>query len=210
MFLGIFGVIYPVMDDRSYLHDGEQLLCSMHSSTAMLLQSWMRAVLEGVIVGVVLCAIGFVIATFGFDVSLSIWLYVTFVIVSVLIIGYFRWKTWKHATLRITSERILLHNPNALFHSDLKTIKWPQYQESHAGHRTFLDFFFWSRPLHIRYGTADAYNEAHFPSLRYAEDLKHYLDKVDSAVRKNEIAAVHPFVAKPRGKRDVQQESVSP
>ena len=194
------------MDDRSYLHDGEHLLCSMHSSPAMLIRSWMRAIVEGGVAGIVVCAVAFVIASFGFQSALSVWVYVVLVVLGILAVGYFRWKIWTHATFRITSERILLHDPNAIFHSDLKTIKWPQYQESHAGHRTFLDFLFWSRPLHIRYGTADAYNEAHFPSLRYAEDLKHYLDKVDSAVRKNEIAAVNPFVAKPRGKRDTSLE----
>lgn len=190
------------MHDR-YLHEGETLLVSRHSSPAVLLMSILRGLLEGVVTGavVILLLSGalYFIRGNGF---LANWIYVSLIIVSAVAIVYQRIRIWREAMFRVTTERILLSDPTAFFHAPLTTIKWPQYQECEVGHKKFFDFFFGARPLWFRYGTADARYEIYFPSLRYAEDLKHYLDKVDSAVRKNDIAGLRPFVAKPRGKRD--------
>ncbi len=189
------------MDSRAHLHDGEHLLCSMHSSVAALLHSIVRGLAEGLILGAVISLV-IAIALFFMNGAIAVWMIVIVLMLSCALVIYLRWRSWKHGLIRVTTERILLASPYALFHAPLTTIKWPQYQECEAGHRHFLDLFFFARPLNFRYGTADAPHEAHFPSLRYAEDLKHYIDKVDSAFRRNETASLKPFVAKPRGKRD--------
>jgi hypothetical protein len=189
------------MSERSFLLDSEQLLCDMRSTPAVLAQSFLRGLLDTLVIGIAVAALlygGF----YALGWSVPLWLPIACVVIAYGVVAWRRWEMWKHATLQITSERILLHTPGTLFHVPLRTIKWSQYQESYVGHRTFLDFFFRSRSLHIRFGTADAPREFHFPSLRYAEDLKHYLDKIDAAIRHNDAAAVRPFVAKPRGKRD--------
>jgi hypothetical protein len=190
------------MNDRAHLHDGEVLLASRHASPAVFLVSALRGLLDALIVGAILCGLVFAALYWGFQTLPSVIIYPVVFLVTYGFIIFLRWRVWKHSLFRVTTERILLHVPVGLFHSPLFTIKWPQYQESHVGHRNFFDLFFFSRPLQIRHGTADAHLHNTFPSLTYAEDLKHYLDKVDSAVRKNETAALKPFVARPRGKRD--------
>ncbi len=192
------------MDNRDFLHDGETLLCSQRASAALFVRSAVRGLFDGVILGLIVSALIGGIAYFAFNTLLPVWVFVLLFVVSYLIILWKRWQVWKHETFRVTSERLLVPFPAALFHAPLHTIKWSQYQESHVGHRGVLDFFFLSRPLCIRHGTADAHKETCFPSLSYAQDLKHYLDKVDSAVRAGTIATVKPFVAKPRGRRDME------
>jgi hypothetical protein len=190
------------MDDRLFLHDGEILLVNQRSSAAILLVSWVRGLLDAVILTIILSLIVVVAGYFGFEMIPAWYVYIILFVLSYLAVCWKRWKVWKHASLRVTSDRILVQTPTSLFHPHLTTIKWPQYQESFVGHRHFLDFFFQSRPLCVRYGTADAHSKSCFPSVTYAQDLKHYMDKVDSAVRKNQVALLKPFVAKPRGKRD--------
>ncbi len=194
------------MDDRKFLHDNELLLCSQRSSPAVLVSSALRGLVDALIAGIVLSLILLAVLTFVFETSVSVFVYVAIFVIAYGIVFWLRWNVWAHSAFRITSERILLQAPESLFHPPLKTIKWSQYQESHVGHRTMFDYLFLSRPIGIRYGTADAQNEASFPSLRYGQDLKHYLDKIDSAVRKNDPTAMRPFVAKPRGKRDVSAD----
>lgn len=212
------------MDDRSHLHDAEVLLCSLRSSPAMLLWLAVRGILDAVIIGAILSVVLFLVSVF-FDVSLGVWMYAVLFVVTYAYVLWQRWRVWNHALFRITSERILLQDPHAFFHSPLRTVKWSQYQESYTGHqpqestqrpheshhhvsqRQFFDYFFGSRPICIRYGTADARFEAEFPSLRYAHDVKHYLDKVDSAVRRNDLSSIKPFVAKPKGKRDEKTDN---
>ncbi len=191
----------PTMSDR-YLHEGETLLCNRRSSLAVLVVNVLRGILEGLITGAILSVALAITLLLTQNSAPVLWMYIALFAVCLLVILLQRIHVWREATFRVTTERILVANPQAFFHSPLITIKWPQYQECEAGHRRFLDVFFFARPLHIRYGTADAKYTAKFPSLGYAEDLKHYLDKVDAAVRKNETGMLRPFVAKGRGKRD--------
>ncbi len=194
-------------DERAYLHDNETLLCSVRASGAGLLRDLLRGLIEGLVFGAV---IGFVSALtalptgWKFDLQLG----VGFFFIGVIVVLVQRVRLWSDTRLRVTSERLLVPEPGPIFHPPLHTVKWSQYQESHVGRRGVLDIFFFSRPLIIRYGTADANKEIRFPSLRYAEDLKHYLDKVDSCVRKGDLSGLKPFVAKPKGKRDVVADRV--
>lgn len=191
------------MSDR-YLHEGETLLCNRRSSFAVLIVNLLRGILEGVIMGSILSAALAITLVFTQNAPSVLWMYVALFVVCLAIILLQRIHIWREATFRVTTERILVANPQAFFHVPLTTIKWPQYQESEPGRRSFLDIFFFARPINIRFGTADAKYTAKFPSLGYAEDLKHYLDKVDAAVRKNETSSLKPFVARPRGKRDAE------
>ena len=190
------------MSDDRYLHEGETLLLSRRSSLSVLLLGILRALLETLIVGAIINVALTITLLFVFSGSMSLWMYVAIFVICFVAIFSQHVYIWREAMFRVTTERILIANPLTFFHAPLVTIKWPQYQECEVGHRHFLDVFFLARPLKIRHGTADAKDEAHFPSLRYAEDIKHYLDKVDSAIRKNDLTSIRPFVAKPRGKRD--------
>ncbi|MSR87404.1 hypothetical protein EXS70_04530 [Candidatus Peribacteria bacterium] len=190
------------MQDR-YLHEGETLLCSRRSSPAVLILVLLWALFETVVAGAILSILLAAGLYFGLGTTIEWWM-VSGVFVICLGVAVFQHvHIWREATFRVTTERILLANPVAFFHAPLATVKWPQYQECEVDHRHFLDIFFLARPIRIRYGTADARSEGKFPSLRYAEDIKHYLDKVDAAVRKGETATLKPFIARPRGQRDV-------
>jgi hypothetical protein len=189
------------MDDR-FLHENERLLCSQHATPAVLILSWLRGLLDAIVIGAVIDVILFALVTWQ-SLQPSPWLYAIAPVLAYVVVAVLRYHVWQHATFRVTTERILAAEPFHLTHAPLHTLKWSQYQESLVGHRSFLDVFFLARSLVIRHGTADARLELEFPSLRYAHDLKHYLDKVDSAVRKNETESIKPFVAKPRGKRDM-------
>ncbi len=192
------------MDALSHLHTGEKLLCSLHASKAALVRMLLRGAGEGLIVAVVINILLFA-AVFFAQVTLPVFVWVILALLCISLFLWLRWRGWQHGLFRVTTERILMASPYALFHAPLHTIKWSQYQESEVGHRHALDLVFLARPLKIRYGTADAKNEVIFPSVRYAEDLKHFLDKVDSAVRGGNTASLNVFVAKPRGKRDVRE-----
>jgi hypothetical protein len=195
--------------ERLYLHDNETLLCEQRSSGAALTESILRGVGEALILGVALSLILFVFLFFVGGGGGSVVWYVVLILVCFAVIIAKRFSVWRQSLFRITTERILLQHPIALFMQPVKTIKWPQYQESHVGGKSAFDFLFFSRPLFIRYGTADAKLEAGYPSLTWAHDLKHYLDKVDSAYRRGQAESAPCFVAAPRGKRDGAPPAVS-
>ena len=178
------------------------MLCNRRASIGLLVLSLLRALLEAAIVSVLLLLILGVTLSLAFDALLPAWGVISIIVLTTLFILIRHVMVWLEATFRVTTERILLENPLAFFHAPLTTVKWSQYQECEVSHREFLDVLFGARPLHIRYGTADARHEAKFPSLRYAHDLKHFLDKVDAAVRNGTAKDLKPFVAKRRGKRD--------
>ncbi len=190
------------MNDRAYLHDGEILLASQHASVSGLIHGVLRGLIEGLFFGAIV-GIAAVLGLTALGGDFGVWLGGALAVLAVVIVIAQRVRLWKHTTLRITSERILVPEVGSLLHPPLHTIKWPQYQESHTGHRHGLDALFLSKTLCIRYGTADAHKEVCFPSLRFAGDLKHFLDKVDSAVRRGDVDSVKPFVAKRKGKRDI-------
>lgn len=189
-------------ENRLYLHDREKLLCEQRASGAALMESSMRGLLEGAVLGAILSGIITAVSMIAQDNPGRWWWFPSVFILSIALVIFQRYRVWKQSTFRITTERILLQEPVGLWEQPVQTIKWPQYQESHVARKSFFDYFFFSRPLAIRYGTADAKMEMRFPSLKWGYDLKHYLDKVDSAFRAHQAETVPAFVAAPRGKRD--------
>ncbi len=188
------------MDERAHLFDGELLLCSQQSTPAVIVRDAFMSLREAFVIGV-LCSLLLFILSIAFSLTPTTLWYVPGFLIGYLVGFILRLTVWKEAAFRITNDRILLSFPGKLIRMPLRTIKWPQYQESYVGSPTLADLFFRSRPLFIRFGTADGSNQTSFPSLRYAHDLKHYLDKADSAFRRGEIASVHPFIAKPKWQR---------
>jgi ABC-type multidrug transport system fused ATPase/permease subunit len=209
------------MDDRVHLHEGETLLCSLRPSAAVLIHGVLRSILESLVLGVVI----FIALLFIITLDVALWSAVLVFVLLTIMFSLRRGQHWKSASVRVTTERLLFQYACALpepkhekvihdgpggfgiadlfFGGSLKTVKWAQYQESEVAERAgVLDVFLRSRTLKIRYGTADAQRELLYNSVPFAHDLKHYLDKVDSAVRNGTVASVRPFVAKPRGKRD--------
>jgi membrane protein YdbS with pleckstrin-like domain len=190
------------MGDRSYLHDGERLLLRMSPGFPALLRGIARAAAEAFVLGLLLGAV--VIGSFwvAFDIALPWQLGALFFAILFVVLCWLRHGLWKRAAVRVTNDRILIQEPGPYSLKSLKTIKWSQYQESATKKGGVVDMLFGVKHLLVRYGTADAQRQAAFPCLPYATDIKHYLDKVDSAVRDGTVATVKAFVAKPRGKRD--------
>jgi hypothetical protein len=126
-------------------------------------------------------------------------------IVAVLIFAlavFRRIRAVQHSAIIITTDRIMVLGHEKYFFHKLHTLKWSQFQECILGHRSPLGFFFGAAPLSIRYGNADSKLYHHVAPVRYASDIKHYLDKVDTLVQRNALTEVQPFIAKPKGKRD--------
>ena len=185
------------MDSTLHLHENERLLLSVRPSAAFFLYGAVRSVLESLVVSLLLGLLLAFAAHFSFVLP-----FVFLLILLLLILGGTRFLHWRHASFRVTTERMLIEYSGSLFSHTLATIKWGQYQESSLGHRGMLDLLFRSRPLVIRYGAADSKLFVHFPSLTMASDIKHYLDKVDSAVRNHQMENLKAFVAKKKGERD--------
>lgn len=184
------------MDDRLHLHEGEHLLLSARPSLAFLVRGFLRSLAEGFLLAIVLS----VFFNILLGAPLVAILLLLWAIVAVLFM-MLRCRHWRHALLRVTTERILLQYPETLLSLPLRTIKWNQYQESFFGTRDPLDLLFRVRTLVIRYGALDSKLYASFPAIPLAQDVKHYLDKVDSAIRRGEAGSLRPFVFKRRGER---------
>lgn len=171
------------------------LLLSVRPSPAYLVRAIGRTLVDGLLLAAVL-TLPAVAVLRSATIAPILALFASLVLMSV------RYRHWRHARLRVTTERILLQHPETLFSAPLRTIKWNQYQESQLGGRTIFDLPFGARSLRIRYGAADSKLYVSFPAVAFASDIKHYLDKVDSAVRKSEAGSLRPFIAKQRGRRD--------
>ena len=184
------------MHERSFLHDGETLLVNLRPAGSVYVADSLKGIVEAIVIGGLLSGI------FWFTVFPSLWLALNIIVLVCVATIARHIHHLNHSSFRVTTERILILHHHSLFKEPLKTIRWDQYQESMVGHRSILDIFFGARPITIRYGNADSKDFAHFPSVRYAEDLKHYLDKAYSLVRAGKPAELHPFVLKPRGQRD--------
>lgn len=190
------------MNDSLHLHEGERLLCSVRSSGALLLRLWLRSLFDGVALGAVLALLLFLCMwALGLG-GAVVWLLPACPVVAFLGSAALRYRRWRDAGLRVTTERILVEMATGALSSFQATIKWSQYQESHVERPHPLDLFFGSRTLTIRHGSADATRHVYAQSVRLATDLKHYLDKVDAVLRQGRADDLRPFVAKPRGQRD--------
>ena len=185
------------MDDRLHLHEGERLLLTVHASAGLFVRDVLRSILEATFAGAVLSVAGSLFLNLSVGVAFA-----ASALLLVVLLVFLRHRHWRHASLRITTERILLQSHGSLLSHPLHTIKWIQYQESLLGPRSPLDLLMGLRTIVIRYGNADSKLYVSFPGLRFGNDIKHFLDKVDSAVRRNQTDQVHDFVFKKRGQRD--------
>ena len=185
------------MDEHVHLHEHEQLLLNMRPSIALFVRGVLWSVASSILVALLLMLIlgGLLNASASVVFAWSFAL-------AFLVLTLRSYLQWRHASFRVTTERILLQAPLSLLHHVHRTIKWSQYQESDLVQRGPIDLLFFVRTLKIRYGAADSKLFVSFPSLPFAEDIKHYLDKIDSAVRRSDVASLKPFIAKVRGKRD--------
>lgn len=183
-----------------HLHEGERLLVTARPSVSALLLSWIVGLADALVL--IVLALGASILVAGIDVLASVWFVSVIVVIAVLLAWWRRWKKWKASGLWVTTDRIILEYELLPLGSESRTIKWDQYQESSTGPRHPVDILCGARALCIRFGTAKAEHTACFPSLLWAGDLKHYLDKVDSAVRAGQTEGLRPFVFKRRGQRD--------
>lgn len=184
------------MDDLRHLHDGERLLCGM-SLPGFVRVGWAAgAGLAGAVIVLPAAVASFLFLPLAGAIASGAF--------AVLIVAAMVWRSLRRsarATFRVTTERILLEFPDGAIGRTEKTMKWNQYQESFVGKAGFLHLLSGSRPLCIRFGGSDAPFTVAFPAVRHARDLKHYLDKVDSAERRKAVEEVRPFVDKPRGQR---------
>ncbi len=190
------------MDERRNLHDGEMLLCARRPSAAAVAWGFVWAVVDAAIVSLLLYVLIGAVLWFTSETFSPWWVVPLVAVPAYALAAYRRRHHWQKALLRITTERILLQFPGSFFSHFQKTLKWNQYQESYVGKAGIFSILLRSRPLCIRYGSSDGEQLICFPAIRNATDIKHYLDKVDSAVRKNQTDTVKPFVDKPRGQRD--------
>ncbi|HRH93058.1 MAG TPA: hypothetical protein PKV72_00835 [Candidatus Peribacteria bacterium] len=193
------------MDDRSYLHDGERLLLKMSPGLPVLLRGIARGFAEALVAGILFTL--FLLGGFwlAFETLLPWQIGIGVILVLFGALAWYRRSLWKQAALRVTNDRILLQEPGPFSLKSMKTVKWSQYQESATKKGGLLEMAFGVKHLIVRYGTADAQRQAMFPGLPFATDIKHFLDKVDSAVRDGKAAELKTFVAKPRGKRDASE-----
>jgi hypothetical protein len=192
------------------LHDGERLLVKLHASPAMLVTGLLRALIDAAVLTVILSIATALLGFFAFDALPAWYVYLALFILAYGVMAYVRWRFWSHSDFVVTTERILLHYRRTLLNEPMHTVKWNQFQEGFVERKKPLEILLGGHGLGIRYGTADAHHVATFPSLPYANDLKHYLDKVDSAVRAGTINDVKPFVLKPRGRRDEDAQAEQP
>lgn len=212
------------MSHRSlHFHDGERVLLSMRPSKVVLVPVVFSALLPGVVAGVVLAA-GLFIADAALRWNLPWPAYFLPFLFCCGVVAFQRIRAWTHAMFCVTTDRIILQYPRKLLspsrmhtqmhhkdghsmhmqpsHDSTITIKWPVYQESVASHGNPLEMIAHARKITIRYGSADAEREVLYPSIPFAEDIKHYLDKVDSASRRHALDDIRPFVFKKYGQRD--------
>jgi len=195
------------VEDRLFLHDGERLLLSMTPSVARLFTDWLRGIGEALVLCVLLIGTLAVASFLFLNNGIPPWVFIMLCVMVFALVLYRRWKLWSHSLFRVTTERILGHHHHSLFFGEpLRTIKWTQYQESFLGTRNFFDVLLRSRGICVRYGTADTKETMCFPSLPYAQDIKHFLDKVDSSVRKQQESQLRPFVSAARGKRNPSEQ----
>jgi len=193
------------MADRIHLHDAEVLLYYTRPTGSLLVAGCLRGGVDALMAAGILYVAG---GTAYWAAEGSFPDILWFISAFVLCLAGFSWakyRQWARCSLSVTTERIMLDTPKGFSHVSSRTVKWPQFQESSVSSGGPLAVFWRSKTLCLRYGSSDAEVVLTFPSLRHAKDLKHYLDKADTLIRKNQIAELKPFVEKPRGQRDTPE-----
>lgn len=174
----------------------------------------LRGFLQGILAGIILSgivAVSFLLA--GIEISLLVLGVIA--VACAIFIALWHFRLWKETTLTITSQRIIVDGYDlllgegnrerryrAFFRPAQQTIRWETYQESvfDGGPVSVLTN---TGALTIRHGTAEASRKVTLTSLPFAQDLKHYLDKISSLkVAKIGDSELPAFVRARRGKRD--------
>jgi hypothetical protein len=181
---------------QEFLHTNERLLCNLRASPSALIMRMLRGVVDALLSTLVVSAGVYFLYYIVFGELPGLWLPIVILILSLAFCVYRKYHTWSNCVFRVTTDRILIDIHNSMFSHPIHTIKWSQYQESYLNHRNMFDYFFNSRPICIRFGFPDSNTKSCFLSVEYAQDLKHYLDKVDSAYRAGKIADIPGFVPK--------------
>ena len=188
------------MHDNLHLADHETLLLSVKPSVSVLITEAILGLFEGMVLGLLVWFLGTIAADGSENIFLTA---MPGFLAALVVIGAFvrRVRSARHTVFTVTSDRILALTHDKIFFHKLHTLKWNQYQECTVGRPGPLDFVSSARPLSIRYGNADSKLFLHVTPIAYASDVKHFLDKIDGLIRRNSLAEVRPFIAKPRGKR---------
>lgn len=188
------------MEERHHLHDAERVLCALRPSGGWLLCGFLRCAGSALLVGVpVYFCVNIFLGFLGVS-SLGLPYVFTFMLFAYVALVLRCCSLWRTSVFRVTTDRLLLQIPRTFFPAPLRTVKWAQYQESRVGRGNVFDLFFHAHPLSIRYGSGED-DQLCYPSLPCAADLKHYLDKVDSALKGGRSAELKSFVLKRRGER---------
>src|SRR3989344_1929332 len=143
------------MEDRTYLHDAERVLCVLRPGWSFLLRSAFRGIADALIAGTILFVFLSLVFSFYFDATYDLFYWVPTVGISYGAILARRWYLWSDASFRMTTDRLLLRFPGSFFHPPLRTIKWAQYQESRVARGDLFDHLFRVRPICIRYGSSE-------------------------------------------------------
>ena len=188
------------MPDIPHQHENERTLFRTRRSYGALLIAFFHSLWQGSIAGVfVLLLVGGSWFLFFNEASEFLMLLIP---ATVALLAWRRFAIWRDVTFTITSQRIISHQYHTLLKSSTSAIQWERYQgsEYEAG---LLDRLTNTGTLTIHYGTMDAAKNLKIIRLPWAQDLKHYMDKIQSLRAANTSDANLPqFVPKKKGKRD--------
>ena len=192
------------MPEASHQLSSERVLYRTNRSLGVLVLNLVRGTIFGLIVGAI---VGGVIALFLSTEQGPAWsvsVVVCFIFVAIFL--WYHFLLWKRTTLTITSQRIVLRMQSeslrGLFGISTQTMQWATYQES-VYEGALRHQLCNTGTLSVRYGTADATRTLSVSGLPYAQDLKHYLDKIYTLQSEGVPYLNLPtFVRAKKGKRD--------
>lgn len=202
------------MEPIPFQHEQEHVLYRSRRSVVALMRALLRGLLQGMVGGVVLGTILGFAAEAVFEEGAMVSAVGSGMILLILLL-FRQYQSWRATTLTVTSQRILVHGYDlligegrmmkrhrSLFHALTHTVRWDTYQESIYEGGVFSHVCNLGT-LTIRHGTAEATRSVVIDLLPYAQDLKHYLDKLSSLRGVGTPDANMPtFVRARRGKRD--------
>jgi membrane protein YdbS with pleckstrin-like domain len=186
------------MPSHPHIQAAERTLYRTKRSLSVLGMMLFKSVWQGAIGGIFFGLIAVAVISGEFSVPI----FSVVMILTILALSYRRQVIWKETTLTITTQRILYHRYDSLFKSSTHTINWDRYQDSTytAG---ALDRATNTGELTIHFGTAGAERTLEITKLTWAQDLKHYLDKIHNLkVMKQADINLPFFVPAKKGRRD--------
>lgn len=188
------------MSSIRHQHEDERILFRTRRSYGALLIPLLHSVWQGTIAGTfALLIIGGSWYVFFGEASDYFMLIIPF---TIILLAWRRYVIWQNITFTITTKRIISHQYHSIFTSSTYAIQWDRYQGSEYAAGA-LDRLTNTGALTIQYGTMDAAKSLKIIRLPWAQDLKHYMDKLQSLRASNTPDINLPlFVPAKRGKRD--------